>query len=796
MSDTETSPLLVQQPEREVEPPDLEAPESEVPESELSELEQARARIEHLKAQLHQTQASLETAREEIAAMKTSKFWKMREAWLKIKGAIDPRSVNKPLTIPILSGGTEPANSASASANSAPSPVVPDSKQPFATLYTIALQNFLAAQAKLILPTSPDPLVSIILILYNRAELTFQCLQSICASGFDSFEVIIVDNSSSDQTHQLLAQVEGAKIIYNLENIHFLLGSNQAAQAASGKYLLFLNNDAQLLPGSITSAINTIKSSTDIGAVGGKIILLDGTLQEAGSIVWNDGSCLGYGRGGSPFAPMYMFMRDVDYCSGAFLLTEREVFFQVGKFDEDYKPAYYEETDYCLKLWKSGRRIVYDPNTVILHYEFASSKSTEAAIQLQIDHRNIFLQKNAEKLKAHYSPSEANILLARSAAGKPNHRVLFIDDRVPHPHLGSGYPRSRDMLLSLVEMGCDVTLYPLTFWEEAWESIYADIPRTVEVMIGYGIERLESFLRERFGYYDVLIVSRPHNMQYLKQALVNLPDWTSKTRIVYDAEAIFALREAVRDRLHGIPRSESDITADIRREIEVAKGADAIISVSAAESQRFADYGFSTVHTLGHTLAIAPTTRPFAERSHILFVGAIHEDASPNADSVIWFVQDVFPLIRQQLQQDVKFLIAGFNKSTKILDLESDDVQVLGRVDDLTKVYNQARIFVAPTRFAAGLPFKVHHAAAHGVPIVCTSLIAAQVGWQPNEALLVADTPSDFAQKCVELYQNADLWETLRSNSLKQVEAECSKDAFVNNMHTILNLKPSVVSSD
>lgn len=120
-----------------------------------------------------------------------------------------------------------------------------------------------------------------------------------------------------------------------------------------------------------------------MGAVGGRIVLPDGTLQEAGSIIWSDGSCLGYGRGRNPEDGEFLFQRDVDYCSGAFLLTPRELFEEMGRFDTAFSPAYYEETDYCVRIWKSGRRIIYNPDVVIDHYEFASSATTSDAIELQ-----------------------------------------------------------------------------------------------------------------------------------------------------------------------------------------------------------------------------------------------------------------------------------------------------------------------------------------------------------------------------------------------------------------------------
>src|SRR5262249_6159644 len=156
-----------------------------------------------------------------------------------------------------------------------------------------------------------------------------------------------------------------------------------AARVARGEVLLLLNNDTQVLPGTLESALATIRSDSGIGAVGARLVLLDGTLQEAGSIIWRDGSCLGYGRGDSPYAPMYMFRRDVDYCSGAFLLTPRKIWEQLGGFDERFRPFYYEETDYCARLWERGLRVVYEPKAVLLHYEFASSGSAKSATDVQ-----------------------------------------------------------------------------------------------------------------------------------------------------------------------------------------------------------------------------------------------------------------------------------------------------------------------------------------------------------------------------------------------------------------------------
>src|SRR5262249_38580643 len=289
-----------------------------------------------------------------------------------------------------------------------------DLKQFFTALYRIQLQSFLTAGSPFQLPHSESPELSVILILFNRAELTLACLRALAENFLERMEIIVVDNASQDETPQLLDHLRGVKIIRKEENRNFLLGVNQAARLATGEYLLILNNDAQVLPGTLQSALQTIRSAADIGAVGGRLILLDGTLQEAGSIVWRDGSCLGYGRGDNPFAPMYMFRRDVDYCSGAFLLTPRGIWEELGGFDETFKPAYYEETDYCTRLWQRGFRVVYDPNAVALHYEFASAGSVSNATNLHREHQRIFATAHRDFLAKRHAPDLNSILFARS----------------------------------------------------------------------------------------------------------------------------------------------------------------------------------------------------------------------------------------------------------------------------------------------------------------------------------------------------------------------------------------------
>jgi glycosyltransferase involved in cell wall biosynthesis len=181
-----------------------------------------------------------------------------------------------------------------------------------------------------------------------------------------------------------------------------------------------------------------------------------------------------------------------------------------------------------------------------------------------------------------------------------------------------------------------------------------------------------------------------------------------------------------------------------------------------------------------------PGERPFDERNGFLFVGAVHQEDSPNGDSLIWFLEEVFPLIQTTLGTDITFNIVGYNASGRIRQLAGPSVRINGLMRDLTQSYGEARVFIAPTRYAAGIPHKIHEAAARGLPVVATALVATQLGWKDNAELLVGTDAASFAQKCIALYRDKELWMKLRTAGLERVKAECSKEAFDRKLKEIL----------
>jgi glycosyltransferase involved in cell wall biosynthesis len=365
---------------------------------------------------------------------------------------------------------------------------------------------------------------------------------------------------------------------------------------------------------------------------------------------------------------------------------------------------------------------------------------------------------------------------------RENRRVLFIDDRVPHTWLGSGFPRARTILSALLNQKCFVTFYPFTTFDESWASVYADMPDEVEFMIGYGPTLIEAFLRIRRSYYDTIIVSRPHNMKVLKPVLEAHPEWFKTCEVVYDAEAIFVTREITQRQLSGAPLSDREVEALFQEEVRLARAADLVVAVSASDAEAFRKRGVEVVQVVGHCIEASPTPRPFSERRGFLFVGAIHEEASPNGDSMIWFLGEVLPRIQAVLGSDIPITIAGVNKSERVRQLAGPAVRITGPLPDLTELYDTARAFIAPTRYAAGIPHKVHEAAAHGLPVVATPLLAKQLGWSDVETFLVAGDAESFAARCIQLHKDPDLWTKVRNAELARIQSECSRKAFEENV--------------
>ena len=230
-----------------------------------------------------------------------------------------------------------------------------------------------------------QPQVSLIVLNYNKPQLTLECVQSIWqhTEGWH-YEVVLVDNGSADESVAQLAPLGvAAQLVRVGVNRFFGEGNNIGFEASRGRYVVFLNNDVTVTPGWLAPLINRLEADATMGATGPMMIYPDGRLQEAGAQVHADGSSEQFGKGGNPDDPAYAQQRDVGYVSAAAVAMRRETFAQVLGFDLCYEPAYYEDADLCMKIRQMGLRIVYCPDSRIVHHENATSR--DFAKQLAIE---------------------------------------------------------------------------------------------------------------------------------------------------------------------------------------------------------------------------------------------------------------------------------------------------------------------------------------------------------------------------------------------------------------------------
>jgi glycosyltransferase involved in cell wall biosynthesis len=328
-----------------------------------------------------------------------------------------------------------------------------------------------------------------------------------------------------------------------------------------------------------------------------------------------------------------------------------------------------------------------------------------------------------------------------------------------------------DIAQFLQKLGIEV-LYKKTIQDSGYDFLYNDPSQKID---------LEAFLKSRPDYYDMVFISRPRNME---EATPVLQAHARQASIIYDAEALFSLRDLKFKELNGKPASEAEKDQLINAEVSLVKAANIVTTVSELEKSQFLKYGVSSVHILSHIIEPNPTPAPFEERQDILFIGSILFDPSPNGDAVRYFASQIFPLVRQEL--DCNFYIVGTNRVKAIWNLESEHIHVVGKVEDLIPYYNRSRLFVVPTRYSAGIPLKLLEATAHGLPAVVTPLTASQLGWRENHDLLVGHHPEDFARKVIDLYTNKDLYASIRQHALERLQQDYSPDQFQNTLQQVL----------
>jgi GT2 family glycosyltransferase len=625
------------------------------------------------------------------------------------------------------------------------------------------------------LPSFDRPVVSIIIPAFNHCRETAACLYSIVrATSGPSYEVIVVDDASTDETSELLSHVRGLVSLRNETNLGFIGSCNRGASVARGDYLVFLNNDTVVTDGWLQALARTFQEIPETGYAGAKLIYPNGRLQEAGSVIWRDGTGWNYGKFDDPDHPKYSFTREVHYCSGACVMVPRALFEELGGFDPHFTPAYYEDTDLAFKIHHAGHKVIYQPLARIIHHEgLTSGTSLESGVKsYQRVNQAKFRQRWKDRLDTHHPEPPPGVDLNRythAADIESRGHVLVIDARLLTPDRDCGSLRMREVIRALRRRGQHVTFvsdHMLTY-----SPYLEDLQQLgVEVIHQPFYHSIASFLSERGREFSLVIISRVH---VAAAHMTSVRRFAPQAKVVFDTVDLHFLREEREAEVKQSPELKMALAARKQQELRLARRADLTLVVSPIEKQVLEK------ECPGIDTRILPTIYPLQEteipgfegRRGIIFIGGFQHP--PNTDAVLYFAQEIFPLIRTQVP-DATFQVVGPDAPPEILELASPSIQILGFVPDVEPIFARARVAVAPIRFGAGVKGKVNQSMALGVPTVVTSSAAEGMYLVHERDAMIADDPAGFADAVVRLWTSPQVWERLSINGRASVKEHFS----------------------
>ena len=619
---------------------------------------------------------------------------------------------------------------------------------------------------------SATPRASIVIPVFNHFAHTLACLRALAAHPpLADCEILVIDDGSSDETANALPQVEGLRYHRRAANGGFIAACNDGAALARGEVLAFLNNDTVPQPGWLDALLRTFDTQAGVGLVGAQLLYPDGRLQEAGGVVFSDGSAWNYGRFEAPDDPRFAYLREIDYASGAAIAIPRALFLQLGGFDARYAPAYYEDTDLAFAVRDAGQRVLYQPAARVVHDEGTSSGTDTAS------GAKAFQPRNRERFAAH-----RRIALARHAAPgtlptpamlhRRQRQVLVVDVQTPHPDRDSASLRLFNLMRMLRDEGAHVVFLPADLrHEDGYTQALQQIG--VEAWYAPHAGRVPAWLREHGPRFERVLLCRHY---VASEFLPLVRRFAPQARVLFDTVDLHYLRERRAAELGGDPALLRAALRTRRLELDLVARSDVTLVVSEAERALLrVDAPHSEVEVLSNLHDVAGAGLPFAQRGDLVFVGGFRHP--PNADAARWFIDAVFPRVRAALP-GVRFHCIGGDVPPDIRERgDHDGVVIHGHVADIAPYMDGCRISVAPLRFGAGVKGKVNLAMAHGQPVVATGCAVEGMHLVDGRDVLVADDADGFAAQTVRLYRDQALWASLAQAGLENVRQHFSLDA-------------------
>jgi glycosyltransferase involved in cell wall biosynthesis len=522
-------------------------------------------------------------------------------------------------------------------------------------------------------------------------------------------------------------------------------------------------------PGWLDALIDTFVLMPDAGVVGSRLIFPDGRQQEAGGIVFRDGSSWNYGHLEDPYKPKYGYLRECDYVSGASLAVRRDLFERLGGFDEHFAPAYYEDVDLAFRARAAGYRIYYQPLSQVVHFEGATAGIDETAStgmkRYQALNRQKLLERWGPTLATHGARGED---LERQKERYIHRRAFVVDTYMPTPDRESGSLRMVNLFAILQKLGFKVTFAATNL--EAPEPYVSSLQmRGIECLYRPYVKSVAKHLKQQGEVYDLVILSRADAaVKVMPAARRHCP----RAKILFDTVDLHFLREERLATLTGDKATMGMARQRKRQELELVELADTTLVVSEEERRVLAEEApAADVQVVSNIHQIFGSASPFEKRRDILFIGAFAHP--PNGDAVRWLADAILPLIHSRLPS-LRCHIIGADPPAQIRALADERLEIHGYVPDVKPFFDACRLSVAPLRYGAGIKGKVNQSLAHGLPVVATSQAAEGMFLEDGKSVLLADDPRAFADAVIRLYRDEQLWNRLSVEGVRVMERHFS----------------------
>lgn len=612
----------------------------------------------------------------------------------------------------------------------------------------------------------PDRSVSIIVPVYNQLSYTLRCLDSIKQHTQElDYEIVVVDDASSDRTQAKLSVRDDIVYIRNEKNLGFVGSCNAGGSRATKTYVCFLNNDTAVQPFWLSALIHSFQLYTNVGLAGSKLVFPDGRLQEAGGLVWEDGTAWNWGRLQDPCDPRYNYARHTDYCSGAAIVLPRALFDSLGGFDRHYTPAYAEDTDLAFKVRALGLATVYQPLSQVVHFEGITSgtDNSRGVKAYQVENLKKFARRWARVLTHQGRASDASLLCDRGIVG----RILILDQITPEPDRDAGSVAQLEIIQAFRALGYKITFVPC--------SNFADMPPYTDMLSALGVESvllpwtgsLERHLKAFGRSYDAVMIFRPPTWTAW---IAKVREFAPQAKVIFHPCDLHFLRH----------QREADVTGSALQQKEAAKQAelDMIASADLCTLHSTVEKALVEAERPGTRVLIIPIVleaqgrgKPMSEREGIVFLGGYRHP--PNVDAVEYYLSEIHPLVEARLSEPVTFTAAGSFPPASLKGRDSAGVSIPGFIEDIAPLLHGARLMVAPLRYGAGVKGKILTALAHGLPVVTTSVGAEGLG--DGGHLYVADSAESFADGVCHLYNDEKAWNDLHEAGYRHLRDNTSR---------------------